>query len=78
MIARLIERGHAYVADNGDVYYDVRSFPEYGRLSGKSIEDLQAGARVEPGEVKRDPLDFALWKAGLAHRVLRDVDPGPG
>jgi len=63
MIARLIERGHAYAADNGDVYYDVRSFPDYGKLSGKSIEDLQSGARVEPGEAKRDPLDFALWKA---------------
>jgi cysteinyl-tRNA synthetase len=63
MIERLIERGHAYVAANGDVYYDVASFPGYGRLSGKSIDDLQAGARVEPGEVKRDPLDFALWKA---------------
>ena len=63
MIARLIERGHAYAADNGDVYYDVKSFPDYGRLSGKSIEDLQSGARVEPGESKRDPLDFALWKA---------------
>lgn len=63
MIERLIARGHAYVADNGDVYYDVRSFPEYGRLSGKSIEDLQAGARVETGDIKRDPLDFALWKA---------------
>jgi cysteinyl-tRNA synthetase len=63
MISRLIARGHAYVAENGDVYYDVRSFPGYGRLSGKSIEDLQSGARVEPGDMKRDPLDFALWKA---------------
>ena len=63
MIERLIERGHAYVVDNGDVYYDVRSFAGYGRLSGKSIEDLQAGARVEPGVLKRDPLDFALWKS---------------
>jgi len=63
MIERLIERGHAYVVDNGDVYYDVRSFAGYGKLSGKSIEDLQAGARVEPGDVKRDPLDFALWKS---------------
>ncbi|MGB5651223.1 MAG: cysteine--tRNA ligase [Sedimenticolaceae bacterium] len=63
MITRLIARGHAYEAGNGDVYYDVRSFPDYGRLSGKSIEDLQAGARVEPGDSKRDPLDFALWKA---------------
>ena len=63
MIARLIEREHAYVAENGDVYYDVNSFEGYGKLSGKSLEDLQAGARVEPGEVKRNPLDFALWKA---------------
>jgi len=63
MISRLIERGHAYVAENGDVYYDVRSFPGYGSLSGKSIEDLQVGARVEPGDAKRDPLDFALWKS---------------
>jgi len=63
MIERLIARGHAYAVDNGDVYYSVRSFPDYGKLSGKSIEDLQAGARVETGEIKRDPLDFALWKA---------------
>ena len=63
MIARLIEREHAYVAENGDVYYDVNSFEGYGKLSGKSLEDLQAGARVEPGEVKQNPLDFALWKA---------------
>ena len=63
MIGKLIDRGHAYVAENGDVYYDVRSFPEYGKLSGKSIDDLESGARVEPGDVKRDPLDFALWKA---------------
>ncbi len=63
MIERLIKRGHAYAVDNGDVYYSVRSFPEYGKLSGKSIEDLRAGARVETGEIKHDPLDFALWKA---------------
>ncbi len=62
MIDRLIANGHAYEAE-GDVYYDVRSFPGYGKLSGKSIEDLQSGARVEPGDRKRDPLDFALWKA---------------
>jgi cysteinyl-tRNA synthetase len=63
MIETLIARGHAYVADNGDVYYSVGSFPGYGRLSGKDPEDLRAGARVEVGEAKRDPLDFALWKA---------------
>jgi cysteinyl-tRNA synthetase len=63
MCEKLIEKDHAYVADNGDVYYDVYSFPTYGKLSGKSLEDLQAGARVEPGDVKRNPLDFALWKS---------------
>jgi cysteinyl-tRNA synthetase len=63
MIDTLIARGHAYLADNGDVYYAVASFPGYGRLSGKDPEDLRAGARVEVGEAKRDPLDFALWKA---------------
>jgi len=63
MIQTLIEKEHAYVAENGDVYYSVASFDGYGKLSGKSIEDLQAGARVNPGEAKRDPLDFALWKA---------------
>ncbi|MEA1050150.1 cysteine--tRNA ligase [Lamprobacter modestohalophilus] len=63
MIQRLIENGHAYAADNGDVYYAVASFPGYGRLSGKDPKDLRAGARVEVDEAKRDPLDFALWKA---------------
>lgn len=63
MIKRLIENKHAYVADQGDVYFDVRSFPDYGKLSGKDIEELQSGARVDPSEHKRDPLDFALWKA---------------
>ena len=63
MIKRLIDKGHAYVANNGDVYYSVASFNDYGRLSGKSTQDLIAGARVDVGEEKRDPLDFALWKA---------------
>jgi cysteinyl-tRNA synthetase len=63
MVQRLIEQGHAYAADNGDVYFAVNSFEGYGKLSGKSLEDLQAGARVEVEEAKRDPLDFVLWKA---------------
>ncbi len=63
MIERLIAKGHAYAADNGDVYYDVSSFTGYGKLSGKQVEDLRAGARVEVDEAKADPLDFALWKA---------------
>ncbi|MES9899417.1 MAG: cysteine--tRNA ligase [Sedimenticola sp.] len=62
MIQRLIDNGHAYQADNGDVYYAVNSFESYGKLSGKSLEDLQAGARVEVDSDKRNPLDFVLWK----------------
>ena len=63
MIRALVDKGHAYVAENGDVYYAVASFDGYGRLSGKDPAELRAGARVEVGEAKRDPLDFALWKA---------------
>ncbi len=63
MVATLVERGHAYAAANGDVYYDVSSFPSYGQLSGKQLEELRSGARVEVEEAKDDPLDFVLWKA---------------
>ena len=59
---RLIERGHAYLADNGDVMYSVSSFEGYGKLSGKKLADLRAGARIEIDTAKRDPLDFVLWK----------------
>jgi cysteinyl-tRNA synthetase len=62
LIEKLIARGHAYAAANGDVMYSVSSFEGYGRLSGKRLEDLRAGARVEVDEAKRDPLDFVLWK----------------
>ncbi|MCK4742795.1 MAG: cysteine--tRNA ligase [Sulfuriflexus sp.] len=63
MVATLIEKGFAYPAANGDVYYSVSSFADYGALSKKQLEDLQAGARVEVNQVKRDPLDFVLWKS---------------
>ncbi|WP_455033580.1 cysteine--tRNA ligase, partial [Kingella oralis] len=63
MIEQLIANGKAYAADNGDVYYAVREFPAYGQLSGKSLDDLRAGERVEVDGFKRDPLDFVLWKA---------------
>ncbi len=59
---RLIADGKAYSTPSGDVYFRVRSYEPYGKLSGRSLDDLQAGARVTPGEEKEDPLDFALWK----------------
>ncbi|HWP01473.1 MAG TPA: cysteine--tRNA ligase [Methylococcus sp.] len=62
MIRSLLERGYAYVGSNGDVFYSVSRFPNYGRLSGKNLEELRAGERVEVDEAKRDPLDFVLWK----------------
>ncbi|MGR3450509.1 MAG: cysteine--tRNA ligase [Paracoccus sp. (in: a-proteobacteria)] len=61
MTRDLIDRGHAYVAE-GHVLFDVRSFPDYGKLSGRSVDDMIAGARVEVAPYKRDPMDFVLWK----------------
>ena len=61
-IEKIIANGHAYVSD-GDVYFDIKSWPKYGTLCKQNLEDLEAGARVDPTEKKRDPLDFALWKA---------------
>ncbi|QKE37484.2 MAG: cysteine--tRNA ligase [Ferrovum myxofaciens] len=63
LIEVLIQKGLAYSGQNGDVYYSVRDFPDYGKLSGKSLEDLRAGERVARDEFKRDPLDFVLWKS---------------
>jgi cysteinyl-tRNA synthetase len=62
LMQRLVDRGHAYAAD-GDVYFDVRSFPAYGELTGQKLEDLQSAADTDTDERKRDPRDFALWKA---------------
>jgi cysteinyl-tRNA synthetase len=69
MIHKLISGGHAYAADNGDVYFAVDSFEGYGKLSKKKLEDLLAGARVDVQEAKRSPADFALWKAAKAGEV---------
>lgn len=63
MISALIKKGHAYQAENGDVFYKVRSFNDYGKLSGKSLDDLRAGERVEVDTFKQDPMDFVLWKS---------------
>jgi cysteinyl-tRNA synthetase len=66
MISQLIEKGFAYQADNGDVFYKVRSFNDYGKLSGKTLDDLRAGERVDVDGHKHDPLDFVLWKSAKA------------
>ena len=63
MVQTLVDKGFAYAASNGDVYFRVEKFADYGKLSGKKIEDLQSGARVDVNEQKESPLDFVLWKA---------------
>lgn len=78
MIAKLIEKGHAYHAENGDVFYSVRSFDEYGKLSGKSLEDLRAGERVEVDNFKKDPMDFVLWKSAKPGEPSWDSPWGAG
>ena len=78
MIEKLIENGKAYVVDNGDVYCEVSAVEDYGKLSGKNLEDLQAGARVDIGEVKRNPVDFALWKSAKPDEPKWDSPWGEG
>ncbi|MBK1649263.1 cysteine--tRNA ligase [Rhabdochromatium marinum] len=78
MVEQLLERGHAYQAENGDLYYQVSSFAGYGRLSGKHPADLRAGARVEVDEHKRDALDFVLWKATKPGEPAWESPWGPG
>lgn len=77
LIARLVARGFAYAVD-GDVYFEVRKFPGYGRLSGKNLDELLAGARVEVDERKRDPHDFALWKSSKPGEPSWESPWGPG
>jgi len=78
MIEQLIENKYAYAADNGDVFYDVSAFSGYGKLSGKVIDELRAGERVEVQEAKDDPLDFVLWKASKPNEPSWDSPWGPG
>jgi cysteinyl-tRNA synthetase len=78
MIGKLIEKGHAYQASNGDVFYKVRSFNDYGKLSGKSLDDLRAGERVEVDTFKQDPLDFVLWKSVKPNEPNWDSPWGKG
>ena len=78
MIEKLIATDFAYRADNGDVYFSVMQFPDYGRLSKKKMDELLDGARIEVGELKRDPRDFALWKAAADDAVGWDSPWGYG
>ena len=75
---RLIADGKAYATPSGDVYFRVRSFPGYGKLSGRTPDDLRSGARVVPGDEKEDPLDFALWKAAKPGEPYWDSPWGQG
>jgi len=78
MIETLIEKGFAYVSDSGDVLYAVRQFESYGQLSGKNIDDLESGSRVEVDHQKRDPLDFVLWKQAKVGEPAWDSPWGNG
>jgi len=78
MVADLIDKGYAYVAANGDVYYRVEKFENYGRLTNKVLDDLRSGARVEVEEAKESPLDFVLWKAAKPGEISWSSPWGEG
>ncbi len=78
MVQGLIDKGYAYAASNGDVYFRVTKDPGYGKLSGRKLEDMQAGARIEVGEAKENPMDFALWKASKPGEPAWDSPWGKG
>src|SRR5574339_711261 len=77
-IQGLIDKGYAYAADNGDVYFRVKRDEDYGKLSGRKLDDMQAGARIEVGEAKEHPMDFALWKAAKPGEISWDSPWGKG
>ena len=78
MVQELIDKGYAYALDNGDVFYSVEKFHGYGKLSGRKLEDMQAGARIEVDERKHHPMDFALWKAAKPGEPSWDSPWGKG
>ena len=78
LVQQLLDNGNAYVADNGDVLFSIDSYPEYGRLSGQDLEQLQAGARVSVEESKRNPMDFVLWKMSKPGEPTWESPWGPG
>ncbi len=74
LVRTLLDKGHAYEV-NGSVYFDVASFKEYGKLSGRNTEEMVAGARVEPSPDKRNPVDFALWKKAEPNHIMQWPSP---
>ena len=78
MINGLIDKGHAYHSESGDVFFAVRTFPEYGKLSNKNIDDLNPGARIKEDDSKKDPLDFVLWKSAKPNEPSWDSPWGLG
>ena len=78
IISTLVEKGYAYAVDNGDVYFSPAKFPEYGKLSHQPLEDLEAGARINIGERKKEPMDFALWKGAKPGEPAWDSPWGKG
>ena len=78
MISTLIDKGHAYHSAGGDVFFAVRTFPEYGKLSNKNIDDLNPGSRIAEDGSKKDPLDFVLWKSAKPNEPSWDSPWGPG
>ena len=78
MISNLIDKGHAYHSEGGDVFFAVRTFPEYGKLSNKNIDDLNPGSRIEEDDSKKDPLDFVLWKSAKPNEPSWDSPWGLG
>src|SRR5512142_563923 len=78
MVQGLIDKGYAYAASNGDVYFRVTKDEEYGKLSGRKLDEMQAGARIEVGEAKENPMDFALWKASKPGEPAWDSPWGKG
>lgn len=77
-VSKLIEKGHAYATDRGDVYFSVESFPGYGKLSGRRLEDAYESVRIENEENKRNPLDFALWKSAKEGEIYWESPWGKG
>ena len=78
MVQTLIDKGYAYAASNGDVYYRIEKFEEYGKLSKRNLDELRAGARVEVDEFKKSPFDFVLWKAAKEGEAAWESSWGPG